>query len=351
MQSEADQILLLKGKLQGATQKIQELEEQNKKYRKKIKKLKQNYNEALSQVSILEQMNGNEPSKGAESGTRSKPVPELRLNVSKPEQSPSIPKTFGISINKPKKLFGTSYEDLKKRDNSLAENGVPWVVVHCIKYLDEKLDTEGIFRVSGEHPEIALLKEVYESGEKLTTQLPSQMAQCNNPHSVAGLLEEFLTSDPNGLLYPSYSFLAIAGLPELTKREKRYRVEVLSLPNVHQAILKQLLPFILRLREHSEQNKMGAQNLGLVFGPMLLHLSSSIVNPFELKSLMEKRIQLAAEVIAFSVEFFSSSLKISKDLPPLPSVPSRLSGYNSNPILPLANRPPPLRNQPFLDVQ
>ena len=57
------------------------------------------------------------------------------------------------------------------------------------------------------------------------------------------------------------------------------------LPPQNKAVLSYFLRFMHRVAEEEEENKMGAKNLGVVFGSILLN-SSSLVFSLEMKQLL-----------------------------------------------------------------
>eukprot|EP01101_Sappina_pedata_P012010 TRINITY_DN8173_c0_g1_i1.p1 TRINITY_DN8173_c0_g1~~TRINITY_DN8173_c0_g1_i1.p1 ORF type:complete len:387 (+),score=87.48 TRINITY_DN8173_c0_g1_i1:1-1161(+) len=255
---------------------------------------------------------------------------------------------FGIRLHKPKTVFGTRFNDLINKDGALAEDKVPYIVLHCVKYLDDKLHEEGLFRISGEFREIAILKTLYEKEERFESDvLPIEFESIQNHNSVSGLLEAFFNESPSPILESTDEFLAACDIPDVATRTKRYCKLVKSLPEVNQGILKIILPFIYKIRQHSESNKMTAMNLGVCFGPLFLQLASNPnVNPLELRALMTKQSRIVEELVAFSSDFFPSSAELAVPQHHLAASPSPSSQVSQVFRKPTSSLPPVPQKKP-----
>jgi hypothetical protein len=143
--------------------------------------------------------------------------------------------------------------------------GIPRVVWMCINYLDNELDTEGLFRVPGSFREIALLRSAAETG------CVDILAGCPYAHTVTGLVSSFFRDLPDPLIINDLyeSFVGVALIPEHEK-DLMLRSLIKQLPPANIRLLRAFLALLYRVHNNSGQNKMTASNLGLVFGPTLL---------------------------------------------------------------------------------
>jgi hypothetical protein len=93
-----------------------------------------------------------------------------------------------------------------------------------------------------------------------------------DPHAVAGLLKLYFRELPEPILtYERYeSFISAQAAPDPNLRLRYLKVLCASLPPQNLSLLKYLLKFLSKVKEHSEINKMAIHNLATVFGPNLL---------------------------------------------------------------------------------
>jgi len=172
------------------------------------------------------------------------------------------------SLKKPGRFFGVTLESLYKvQENLVSEDGIqsPLVVYHCIRYLRKVINLEGLFRVSGTWSEIAFLKHSFEDG-----QIP-EFSLCENPHSIASLLDLFLRELHEPLLTIKLyeEFLDVGALSEFD-RIKAVAEVIKKLPEGNLHLLKYLTKFFHDITLNSEYNKMDAKNLAIIFGPIIL---------------------------------------------------------------------------------
>lgn len=153
------------------------------------------------------------------------------------------------------------------------------IIESCISALstDKLLREEGIFRVAGGNAEIAELKEKFESGADPL----ADGAGSYDVHAIAGCLKLYLRelADPV-MTHANYElWVALDRVPRqkdklLGSRDILYN----RMPKEHVAVLRELLPFLGRVAEHGEVNKMAVDNLAIVFGPTLLQAAKETVD-------------------------------------------------------------------------
>eukprot|EP01114_Cavostelium_apophysatum_P013587 TRINITY_DN3323_c0_g1_i1.p1 TRINITY_DN3323_c0_g1~~TRINITY_DN3323_c0_g1_i1.p1 ORF type:complete len:503 (+),score=134.88 TRINITY_DN3323_c0_g1_i1:163-1671(+) len=172
---------------------------------------------------------------------------------------PSVPGS--VVVGKWTNPFGNPLEKQVAQQNP---NSVPPFISAAFQYiLDKGLDEEGIFRVSGSISSVQRLQRALASGEK-------QTFHKDDPYDVACLVKVFFRELPEpATTFDLYDcFLGTSGLPE------HYRVPAMTklimlLPPPNIALLKSLCEFIRKVENNKEKNKMGIDNLAIVFAPNL----------------------------------------------------------------------------------
>ncbi|ODV60658.1 GTPase-activating protein RGD1 [Ascoidea rubescens DSM 1968] len=197
------------------------------------------------------------------------------------------------------KTFGNDIDTLIRFQGE--ENFVPYIVKYCISLIDlYGLDTEGIYRTSGNQLKLQELKESIDSNPNNIIQIiPSNNSASDGEiYLIASLLKAYFISLPEPLLsnelYPE--FIAAARLPA-ESRVKKLHQTVYALPDGPYWTLRSLLFHFRRVSQRQDINRMSASNLGIIWGPTLL--SFAITNPDE-KSYQSKVIEylmLAADEI------------------------------------------------------
>ncbi|XP_025085083.1 rho GTPase-activating protein 44-like isoform X5 [Pomacea canaliculata] len=166
------------------------------------------------------------------------------------ESSPTKP-IFGMALEQHLQLMG--------RDISL-------VLEACIlTLLDTGLEEEGLFRIAGAASKLKKLKAYFDANivdmEEFST----------DPHTVAGVLKQYLRELPEPLLtfdlYPD--FMAATQLP-MEQRMQALNSTLKRLPACNYNNLRYLIKFLAILAEKSSVNKMTPSNIAIVMGPNLL---------------------------------------------------------------------------------
>ncbi|XP_064544461.1 rho GTPase-activating protein 68F isoform X1 [Drosophila montana] len=146
-------------------------------------------------------------------------------------------------------------------------NSIPPIVRKCVDSLSITgvIDTEGIFRRSGNHAEIMALKERVNRGEDVDL-------SSVNVHVIAGLLKSFLRDLAEPLLtFELYD--DVTKFLDWPKEERSRNVTQLireKLPEENYELFKYIVDFLVRVVDCADLNKMTSSNLAIVFGPNFL---------------------------------------------------------------------------------
>jgi len=146
---------------------------------------------------------------------------------------------------------------------------VPKVLISSTEYLRKKgLDdnVEGIFRISGSADKINQMKEEFDKGHTV------DLYQIPNPHTVSGLFKLYLRSLPEPLLtYEQYDdFLEAGDIGETTERVEKFKALIGKLPRENIKVVSFIFLFLAEIEAQSAKNKMSAENLSIVFAPIML---------------------------------------------------------------------------------
>ncbi|XP_078728232.1 uncharacterized protein LOC144944061 [Lampetra fluviatilis] len=148
---------------------------------------------------------------------------------------------------------------------STTESLVPRFVLEACRYLQDHLDTEGIFRKPGSLSRMRELKARLERGEACLAG-----ATVND---VAGLLKQHLREAAEPLV-PRELHSPLRRAQQLATAEERTRATLLLcllMPPATAHALRFIMTFLHAVAERAEDNKMTASNLAVVFTPTLMH--------------------------------------------------------------------------------
>jgi len=192
----------------------------------------------------------------------------------------TIKKLSGLLNNRPAKhalerknilqafnpVFGVSLDELFQKTS----RPIPFIAEKCCEYLREfSLDSEGIFRISGNARVIQALKLMFNQVDFVDLSIVCK----NDVHTVAGLFKLFLRELPIPLFtFDKYDqFVAIFRSKGNQKEKDHQAASLISdLPDAHLYFLKFLIDFLQEIIAHSAVNKMTSNNLARIFGPVLL---------------------------------------------------------------------------------
>uniref|UniRef100_A0A8B9W8J6 GEM interacting protein n=1 Tax=Bos mutus grunniens TaxID=30521 RepID=A0A8B9W8J6_BOSMU len=174
-------------------------------------------------------------------------------------------------------LFGVSFLQLPR---DFPEE-VPFVITRCTAEIEQRaLHVQGIYRVSGSRVRVERLCQAFENGRALVD------LSGNSPHDVSSVLKRFLQelTDPVVPFHLYDAFISLAktlhadpvhdpGTPSPSPEVIRsLKTLLVQLPDSNYSTLRHLVAHLFRVAAQFEDNKMSANNLGIVFGPTLLRL-------------------------------------------------------------------------------
>ncbi|KAH3766901.1 protein FAM13A [Pelomyxa schiedti] len=182
----------------------------------------------------------------------------------------------------------------------------------CLILLERGLETEGIFRVSGDQ---GLIKGICKNfSECSSTDNVSRM----DVHNIAGIIKYYIRNNVEPLipqpLYHKFISAQKDGNISLLKQA------VSELPTVNRLLLHCLFDLLYHVAEHAEQNKMDSANLGVVFGPTIMFNAEEIDLSLSLQY-NKLQCELVVTLIHHYMEIF-----------PEPVVPEEYLALNNPPI-------------------
>ncbi|NWQ69937.1 RHG29 protein, partial [Neopipo cinnamomea] len=183
-------------------------------------------------------------------------------------------------------LFGVEFAQAAKN----VPDGVPFIIKKCTSEIESRaLNVKGIYRVNGAKLRVEKLCQAFENGKDLV-----ELSELY-PHDISNVLKLYLRQLPEPLiLFRLYNeFIGLAkesqhvneeldakASPKSKKRQStcielnRIIIKIkdllkqLPVPNYN--TLQYLIGHLHRVTEQSDENKMSASNLGIIFGPTLI---------------------------------------------------------------------------------
>jgi hypothetical protein len=146
---------------------------------------------------------------------------------------------------------------------------VPLAVTRCIgALLRQGLGEVGLFRVPGAGAEVDELRSLLERGQDPF----ADGSRKYNSEALATCLKLYLRELPEPVIPRGFysTLVKIGRNPDMALRVVELEQALSNFPVAHRELLRSLLPFLFKVSQHSEINKMHTQNLALVFGPTLL---------------------------------------------------------------------------------
>ncbi|CCH41556.1 GTPase-activating protein [Wickerhamomyces ciferrii] len=155
------------------------------------------------------------------------------------------------------KVFGVPIADVCEREGTL----IPRIVERLLQEIELRgLDETGLYRIPGSVGSINLLKQAFDEGNDFTLE-DDRWFEIN---TLAGCFKSYLRELPENLLtselLPEFVYATKQG--DLTDNLK-ILVRQLPIHNYH--LLKRLFEHLNRVIQHSENNRMDATNLAIVF--------------------------------------------------------------------------------------
>ncbi|NXH94587.1 RHG29 protein, partial [Pachycephala philippinensis] len=184
-------------------------------------------------------------------------------------------------------LFGVEFAQAAKN----IPDGIPFIIKKCTSEIESRaLNVKGIYRVNGAKSRVEKLCQAFENGKDLV-ELSELYA-----HDISNVLKLYLRQLPEPLiLFRLYNeFIGLAKESQNTNEEldakqaspkaktrqslcielNRIIIKIkdllkqLPVPNYN--TLQYLIGHLHRVTEQSDENKMSASNLGIIFGPTLI---------------------------------------------------------------------------------
>ncbi|XP_074059413.1 GEM-interacting protein isoform X2 [Macrotis lagotis] len=185
-------------------------------------------------------------------------------------------------------LFGVDFLQLPR---DFPEE-VPFLVIKCTAEIEYRaLGVQGIYRISGSRVRVERLCQAFENGWALVE------LSGNSPHDVTGVLKHFLKELTDPIIPSQFydDFISLAktlqpgvssdasgsseselnldpgpGTDPAAESVSALRTLLRQLPGSNYNTLRHLVAHLFRVASRFEENKMSANNLGIVFGPTLL---------------------------------------------------------------------------------
>uniref|UniRef100_A0A8C8YP64 GEM interacting protein n=1 Tax=Prolemur simus TaxID=1328070 RepID=A0A8C8YP64_PROSS len=231
-------------------------------------------------------------------------------------------------------LFGVDFLQLPR---DFPEE-VPFVITRCTAEIEHRaLGVQGIYRVSGSRVRVERLCQAFENGRALVE------LSGNSPHDVSSVLKRFLQelTDPVIPFHLYDAFISLAKTlhadpgddpgtpspsPEVIHSLKTLLVQ---LPDSNYNTLRHLVAHLFRVAAQFEENKMSANNLGIVFGPTLLRSRDGpwAASTIPVTCLLDSghQAQLVEFLIAHYEQIFGmDELPLATEYPPRDSSPQLL---------------------------
>ncbi|XP_026079027.1 rho GTPase-activating protein 22 isoform X1 [Carassius auratus] len=166
-------------------------------------------------------------------------------------------------------IFGQRLEDTVQYERKFGPRLAPLLVEQCVDFIREQgLDEEGLFRMPGQANLVKELQEAFDCGDK------PQFDSNTDVHTVASLLKLYLRELPEPVV-PFCKYEDFLTCAQILARDEEEGIQelgklVMTLPAANYNLLKYICKFLDEVQSHSNENKMGVQNLATVFGPNIL---------------------------------------------------------------------------------
>uniref|UniRef100_A0A8D3C4T2 Rho GTPase-activating protein 29 n=1 Tax=Scophthalmus maximus TaxID=52904 RepID=A0A8D3C4T2_SCOMX len=185
-------------------------------------------------------------------------------------------------------LFGIDFTQAAKN----SQDSIPFIIRKCTSEIENRaLSIKGIYRVNGAKSRVEKLCQAFENGKDLV-----ELSDLY-PHDISNVLKLYLRQLPEPLIlfrfYNDFIGLAKESQSIIVEEMEALRLSpspvtpaqvsvelnrvlfkikdlLRQLPPAHYKTLQFLIEHLHRVTEWSEENKMTASNLGIIFGPTLI---------------------------------------------------------------------------------
>lgn len=153
------------------------------------------------------------------------------------------------------------------KNQQLTKDNVPVLVDKCINFIyTHGSMSEGIYRKSGSENQVAKLLTSFREDAFLVQLTRTEYSE----HDVATALKRFMRDLPEPLLGKyTVGFLAVSALNNAKDKFQSYAELLQRLPTIEYQTLRKLLGHLNFIQSQRAKNKMGTENLAMLWGPTL----------------------------------------------------------------------------------
>ncbi|XP_022094840.1 beta-chimaerin-like isoform X2 [Acanthaster planci] len=195
-----------------------------------------------------------------------------------------------------KRVYGVDLTTLAKAHGTMRSV----VVDRCIEELESRgLGIEGLYRIPGMQDDMDLCRQRF---DKDGASAKISVKDFPDINVISGALKMYLRQLPIPLVpFEMYDrFMMAAKIVNATERLEALHDAMSELYNIkpaHYHTLKHLINHLNRVVQHKEQNKMSAENVGIVFGPTLLREANdqTIMDNLYLLTYQKKVVEILVE--------------------------------------------------------
>ncbi|KAJ3120297.1 hypothetical protein HK100_012858 [Physocladia obscura] len=187
------------------------------------------------------------------------------LQKSEYQYSPYSMSPEAFSLAHPKPVFGLDLTETSIRDDIQ----YPLIVEKCIQAVEKYgLRTQGLYRVSAAHHSVQKLRSLFDKdSEKVDLDEWSEDISV-----VSSALKLYFRELPNSLFPKSMYHAFIEAARQSDERNRLISIHELvnQLNDAHYSTLQALIGHLHNVQQLEAENRMGIQNLAIVWGPTLL---------------------------------------------------------------------------------
>eukprot|EP00742_Colponemidia_sp_Colp-10_P001609 GILJ01001728.1.p1 GENE.GILJ01001728.1~~GILJ01001728.1.p1 ORF type:complete len:613 (-),score=87.26 GILJ01001728.1:2044-3882(-) len=192
----------------------------------------------------------------------------LKKHVERPLRREEVERIKRIA-EFPLSVFGCSLEEVmfRSQEYSLQHKKIPHILMKLIETVERTggLTTEGLFRVAADAERMAEVRRHLETGSYAV------LESISDSHIPANLLKLWLRELEEPLIpFDMYSQC----IRTANKTSTDLKSIMVLLPDLNRSVLVYLFRFLSRVAENQSINKMGAENLAVVFSPNILRNGS-----------------------------------------------------------------------------
>ncbi|XP_041361812.1 rho GTPase-activating protein 18-like isoform X2 [Gigantopelta aegis] len=218
---------------------------------------------------------------------------------------------YSIVYSRPKRkkkikehgLFGVPLQVLVEHDQKRCPNTkVPLIFLSIIEHLErEALCIEGILRIPGQVSRVKQLRrdleDYFYSGNFSWKDVL--------PMDAAAVMKQFLRELPVPLMTYNYleAFSQVENIPTTLEQLKALNLLILLLPMEHQETLRVLLSFLRNIVSHSNENKMGLNNVAMIMAPNLFLGPASLSKTMSIKELELSKAAGTSNIVKMLVHY------------------------------------------------